>query len=46
MSEDGTQRGDPEAPAFFAETKQTLVKKLESKKNGWYLDDEKPSRRL
>ena len=39
MSEDGTQQGDPEAPPFFAETIQTLVKQLESKINIWYLDD-------
>ena len=39
MSEHGTQQGDPEAPPFFAETIQTLVKQLESKINIWYLDD-------
>ena len=39
MSEYGTQQGDPEAPTFFAETLQTLVKHLESKINIWYLDD-------
>ena len=39
LSEDGTQRGDPETPSLFAETIQTLVKQLESKINIWYLDD-------
>ena len=39
MSEDGTQQGASEAPPFFAETFQTLVKQLESKNNIWYLDD-------
>ena len=38
-SEDGTQKGDPEAPPFFAETTETLVKQLESKFSIWYLDD-------
>ena len=39
MSEDGTQKVDPETPPLFAETIHTLVKQLESKINIWYLDD-------
>ena len=33
MSDDGTQQGDLEAPPLFAETIQTLVKRLESNIN-------------
>ena len=36
MSENGTQRGDPEAPPLFAETIHGLVKQLESKFDIWY----------
>ena len=39
MFEDGTQQGDLEDPPIFVETIQTLVKKLASKINIWYLDD-------
>ena len=39
MSVDGTQQGDLEAFALFAETIQTLELKLESKINVWFLDD-------
>ena len=39
LSKDGTQQGDPEAPPFFAETFQTLVKQLDSKINIWSLND-------
>ena len=40
MSEDGTQQGHPEAPPLFMETIQTIAKKLESKINICFLDDE------
>ena len=39
-SDEGTQRGDPEAPPIFAETTQVLVNDMKSKINEWYLDDE------
>ena len=39
MSEDGRQQCDPEAPPFFAERIQTLVKQLEPTIKVWYLDD-------
>ena len=35
IPEDGTQHGDPVALTLFAETIQTLVKKLDSKINLW-----------
>ena len=40
MSEDGAQKGDPEAPPLFDETKQGLLEKLELKISVWYLDIE------
>ena len=39
MSEDGTQQCDSDTPSSFAEKVQTLVKKSDSIKNIWYLDD-------
>ena len=38
-SEEGTQRGDPDAPAVFAETIRFFVIEMQSKFNEWYLDD-------
>ena len=40
-SEEGTQRGDPEAPPLLAETIEVLVNDMKSKINEWYLDDGK-----
>ena len=36
---EGTQQGDPESPALFADSIQYLIDSLESKINLWYLDD-------
>ena len=36
----GSQRGDPESPAFFSVAIQDLTDEMESKINSWHLDDE------